>query len=128
MRLSMMGRVIIQARRLSLSTGFGSNSCSTSTNCIIDFSYMLKQHSKIGTLCVRVSAKLSAKEVKLYKCRASKIKSIQIIFKHETLFKQETHSIIIWTLTIHKQTSLNFDNRKYIILAQTQYQYHSIIR
>ena len=49
-------------------------------------------------------------------------KYIQIIFKHETLFKQETHSNIIWTLTIHKQTSLNFDKRKYIILAQT----HSI--
>ena len=61
-------------------------------------------------------------EVKLYKCRALKIKSTQIIFKHETLFEQETHSNIIWTLTTYKQTSLNFDNRKYIILAQT----HSI--
>ena len=50
-------------------------------------------------------------------CHALKIKSTQIIFK------QETHSNIIWTLTIHKQTSLNFDDKKYIILAQT----HSII-
>ena len=40
-------------------------------------------------------------------------KSTQIIFK------QETHSNIISTLTIHKQTSLNFDDKKYIILAQT---------
>ena len=49
-------------------------------------------------------------------CHALKIKSTQIIFK------QETPSNIIWTLTIHKQTSLNFDYKKYIILAQT----HSI--
>ena len=49
-------------------------------------------------------------------CDALKIKSTQIIFK------QETHSNIIYTLTIHKQTSLNFDDKKYIILAQT----HSI--
>ena len=37
-----------------------------------------------------------------------KMKSTQIIFK------QETHSNIIWTLTIHKQSSLNFDDKKYI--------------
>ena len=52
-------------------------------------------------------------------CHALKIKSTQIIFK------QETHSKIFWTLAIiHKQTSLNFDGKKHIILylAQT----HSI--
>ena len=48
-------------------------------------------------------------------CHALKIKSTQIIFK------QETHLNIIRTLTIHKQTRLNFDGKKYI-LAQT----HSI--
>ena len=53
---------------------------------------------------------------KLSACHALKIKRIQIIFK------QETHSNITSTLTIHKQTSLNFDDKKYIILAQT----HSI--
>ena len=42
-------------------------------------------------------------------CHALKIKSTQIIFK------QETHSNIILTLTIHKQTSLNFDDKKYCI-------------
>ena len=42
-------------------------------------------------------------------CHALKIKSTQIIFK------QETHSNIISTLTIHKQTSLNFDDKKYCI-------------
>ena len=40
-------------------------------------------------------------------CHALKVKSTQIIFK------QETHSNIILTLTIHKQTSLNFDDKKY---------------
>ena len=40
---------------------------------------------------------------------AVKIKSTQIIFK------QEMHSNIILTLTIHKQTSLNFDDKKYCI-------------
>ena len=59
---------------------------------------------KKGTLCVHVSAKRSAKEQN--KCHALKIKSIQIIFK------QETHSNIISTLTIHNQTSLNFDDKK----------------
>ena len=54
-------------------------------------------------------------------CHALKIKSTQIIFK------QETHSNIISTLTIHKQTSLNFDDKKYIG-TDTQYQYHSIVR
>ena len=39
---------------------------------------------KIGTLCVHVSAKQSAKEVKVIKCHALKIKSTQIIFKQET--------------------------------------------
>ena len=29
------------------------------------------------------------------------------------IFKQEKHSNIIWTLAIHKQTSLNFDDKKY---------------
>ena len=48
-------------------------------------------------------------------CHALKIKSIQIIFK------QETHSNIISTLTIHKRASLNFDDIRNI-LAQT----HSI--
>ena len=47
-------------------------------------------------------------------CHALKIKSTQIIFK------QEMHSNIILTLTIHKQTSLNFDDKKYIILADAQ--------
>ena len=76
---------------------------------------------KKGTLCVHVSAKQSAKE--LYKCHALKIKSIQIIFK------QETHSNIISTLTIHNQTSLNFDDKKqiYYIGIDAQYQYHSIV-
>ena len=39
------------------------------------------------------------------------------------------HSNIISTLSIHKQTSLNFDDKKYIICIGTdsQYQYHSII-
>ena len=32
----------------------------------------------------------------------------------QIIFKQETN--LIWTLTIHKQTSLNFDDKKYIIL------------
>ena len=54
--------------------------------------------------------------IKLSVCHALKIKRTQIIFK------QETHSNITSTLTIHKQTSLNFDDKKYIILAQT----HSI--
>ena len=60
--------------------------------------------STIFTLYIR---KLSA-------CHALKIKRTQIIFK------QETHSNITSTLTIHKQTSLNFDDKKYII------QMHSI--
>ena len=37
----------------------------------------------------------------------------------QIIFEQETDSNIIWTLTIYKQTSLNFDDKKYIILAQT---------
>ena len=45
----------------------------------------------------------------------------------QIIFKQEAHSNIILTLTIHKQTSLNFDDKNYVILAQTPYQYHSIV-
>ena len=52
-----------------------------------------------------------------------KMKSTQI---NEIIFKQETHSNIIWTLTIHKQTSLNFYGKKYITGTDAQYQYHSI--
>ena len=51
------------------------------------------------------------------------MKSTQI---NEIIVKQETHSNIIWTLTIHKQTSLNFDGKKYITGTDAQYQYHSI--
>ena len=64
--------------------------------------HILLRISTIFTLYIR---KLSA-------CHALKIKRTQIIFK------QETHSNITSTLTIHKQTSLNFDDKKYIILAQ----------
>ena len=37
----------------------------------------------------------------------------------QIIFEQETDSNIIWTLTIHKQTSLNFDDKKHIILLRT---------
>ena len=53
-------------------------------------------------------------------CHALKIKSTQIIFK------QETHSNVISTLTIAKKTSSNFDDKKYII-TEAQHQYHSIV-
>ena len=50
-------------------------------------------------------------------CHALKIKVYTQI-----IFEQKTHSNIIWTLTIHQQSSLDFDDKKYIMLAQT----HSI--
>ena len=57
-------------------------------------------------------------------CHALKIESTAQI-----IFKQETHSNIISTLTIHKHTSLNFDDKKYITYIGTdaKYQHHSIL-
>ena len=82
----------------------------TNTNCF--YKIIIAQLSALNVLTI---ALYTFKNFNIYilqnylSCHALKIKSTQIISK------QETQSNIILTLTIHKQTSLNSDDKKYCI-------------
>ena len=80
----------------------------TNTNCF--YKIIFAKLLALNVLTIALYIFKNFNNIYMYlSCHALKIKSTQIIFK------QEMHSNIILTLTIHKQTSLNFDDKKYII-------------
>ena len=90
----------------------------TNTNCF--YKIIIAKLLALNVLCILLYTFKNFNNIYILRnylsCHALKIKSTQIIFK------QETHSNIMRTLTIHKQTRLNFNGKKYVILAQA----HSI--